>query len=93
MNIGQAIKKCRQLKHLTLDSLANKTGLSKSYLSLVESGKRQPSLDSLKKIAKVQKIPIELLIYLGAESIEIKEMDNALKKEFDRLILELIKNA
>jgi len=91
MNIGHIIKKCRQLRNFTLDTLANKTRLSKSYLSLVESGKRELSLSSLQKISKTLNIPMYLLIYLTAENNEIKEMNESLKVKFDKLILELIK--
>jgi transcriptional regulator with XRE-family HTH domain len=91
MDIGRIIKKCRQLRNLTLDSLANKTGLSKSYLSLVESGKREVSMKSLQKVARVLNIPMYLLIYLAAENNEVKEMSGALKSKFDKLLLGLIK--
>ncbi len=91
MRIGHAIKKCRQLKNITLLSLANKTGLSKSYLSLVESEKRQIPLDTLKKVSEVLNVSIYLLIYLAAEDDEIKEIDKSLKIDLDRLILDLVK--
>jgi transcriptional regulator with XRE-family HTH domain len=92
MKIGSAIKKCRQIRGMTLDSLAKKIGLSKSYLSLVEGEKRDLSLSSLQKVSEALDLPVHLLVYLATSPKEIKEMDARLKSQFDALILELIKN-
>lgn len=93
MKLGSSIKKCRQIKGLTLESLANKTGLSKSYLSLVESDKRGLSIEALTKVSGALAVPMQLIIYLASETNEIEEMDESLKVQFDRLILNLLKNA
>ncbi|HVV67812.1 MAG TPA: helix-turn-helix transcriptional regulator [Gammaproteobacteria bacterium] len=91
MKIGHAIKKCRQLKNISLSLLADETGLSKSYLSLVENEKRQISLESLEKVSSLLDVPLYLLIYLAAEPEEMKEIKGELKTEFDNLLINLIK--
>ena len=45
------IRKERRKRNLTLEQLANDTGLSKSFLSQVERGQAEPSVASLKKLA------------------------------------------
>ncbi|MCP4653224.1 MAG: helix-turn-helix domain-containing protein [Candidatus Omnitrophica bacterium] len=50
-NIGQKIRLLRQKKNLALKDLAEKTGLSSSFLSQLEKGLTLPSVDSLRKIA------------------------------------------
>lgn len=53
------LKEKRQNAGLTQTNLAEQIGISRSQLSLMESGKRKPSYDVLKKIAAVFGEPIE----------------------------------
>ena len=50
MNLGEKLKKIRTEKKFSLQNLAEKTGLSRSFLSQVERNKTSPSLSSLIKI-------------------------------------------
>ena len=50
--LGKGIRKFRQERQLTLEQLSSMTGLSKSFLSQIERGLAEPSITSLKKIAK-----------------------------------------
>ncbi len=52
IDLGRRIRKERQKRQLTLEEFSKKTGLSKSFLSQVERGLTEPSITSLKKIAK-----------------------------------------
>jgi len=49
--IGERIRDVRQARNLTLQALADMTGLSVSMLSLVERGKASPSIGSLIVVA------------------------------------------
>jgi len=49
--VGQRIREERLKRHLTLEQLAERSGLSKSFLSQNDRGLAQPSVSSLKKIA------------------------------------------
>ncbi|MBF0252306.1 MAG: helix-turn-helix transcriptional regulator [Candidatus Omnitrophica bacterium] len=49
--VGVNIKRLREEQGLTLRSLAQRLGLSASFLSQVESGKAAPSLSTLKSIS------------------------------------------
>lgn len=49
--LGETIRTMRQVQGLTLVQLASRTGLSNPFLSQVERGKAQPSMDSLRRIA------------------------------------------
>ena len=60
--IGQRIRLIRQKKRLTLDELAKKTGFAKSYLSQIETLKREPPISTLTKIAFVLGVDIFFLI-------------------------------
>lgn len=49
--IGAEIRRLRRQKELTLDELANKTDLSKGYLSRLERGLKSPPISTLSTIA------------------------------------------
>ncbi len=52
IDLGKKIRNERQERQLTLEKFSQMTGLSKSFLSQVERGITEPSITSLKKIAK-----------------------------------------
>ena len=51
MNVGTAIRERRLARELTLVALAELAGLSQPFLSQVENGRAQPSMESLYRIA------------------------------------------
>ncbi len=51
--IGEKIKNLRESEGLTQEEVAEKVGVSKEFISMVESGKRNPSLEVLSKIASI----------------------------------------
>ncbi|HOJ92361.1 MAG TPA: helix-turn-helix transcriptional regulator [Dictyoglomaceae bacterium] len=61
MNVGNRIRELRKNKNLKLEDLANMTGLSLSYISLVERGLKHPSLKALEKIADAFNVPTSFL--------------------------------
>lgn len=60
--IGIIIKKKRKEKKMTLSELAESTGFSVSYLSLLERGKNNPTVESLNKICFALNIMLSELI-------------------------------
>ena len=50
-NLGRRIKQIRIKKGLTQESLAARSGLTKSYISLLEAGKKIPAISTLSGIA------------------------------------------
>ncbi len=72
MNIGKKIKQLRKEKGLTLQELAQRSGVSPGYISMLERGyKRSPTLDVLRKLAKGLDIRLPELI--GEEMISVSE--------------------
>ena len=53
MEIGQKIKNLRRLKNLTQEELAERTDLSKGYISQIESNKTSPSMETFLNILEV----------------------------------------
>ncbi|WP_376743803.1 helix-turn-helix domain-containing protein [Ensifer canadensis] len=50
--VGNRIRGWRRQRGLTLDVLADTTGISKSYLSKLESGKKAPSIATVMKLSE-----------------------------------------
>jgi transcriptional regulator with XRE-family HTH domain len=68
---GALIREKRRLNSLTLTDLAQKTGLSISFLSQVETGVTNPSVNSLRKIALALGAPLSS--FFEEISIDFKE--------------------
>ena len=68
--IGFRIRELRQLRGLTLQELADVSGLSTSMLSLVERGRASPSIGSLIVIASALGVTMSDLLVNGADSEE-----------------------
>ena len=59
--IGKTIRTARQKRGLTLEELAGKCGRDWSYLSQIERARSVPSIETLKRICEVLKIPMSNL--------------------------------
>jgi len=58
VSLGRRIRHLRREQRMTLQDLADATGLSSSMLSLVERGRTSPSIGSLVVIASAFRVPI-----------------------------------
>lgn len=56
------IRAWREHRQIKMNALAKRIGISASYLSQIENRKRNPTVDTLKAIAKELNIEIEMLI-------------------------------
>jgi len=69
MNIGTAVRQLRKKEKLSQLELAERSGLTQTALSQIESGSRRPNAESLKKITDYFKVP-EIVIYLLATEVQ-----------------------
>lgn len=60
--LGKYIKNARREKKISVKSMSDKTGISKSYLDYIESGAREPQVEMLAKIAVVLQSPLETML-------------------------------
>jgi transcriptional regulator with XRE-family HTH domain len=65
--VGARIKELRRGKHLTLQSVADSTGLSASMVSLVERGKASPSLGALMRICSALDVQMSSLFDFSSD--------------------------
>ena len=55
---GSLLKKARQKRKLTQQALADKVGIRQETIARLETGKRQPSMDLLYRLAKALKVKV-----------------------------------
>ena len=56
------IRAWREHKNIKMNELSKKVGISPAYLCQIENGKRNPTIDTLKAIARELNIDIDMLI-------------------------------
>ena len=64
---GDRIKESRENQGLSKTKLAEKTGLTLSAISQFESGERDPSLESLKKLADALQVSADYIMGIKEE--------------------------
>jgi transcriptional regulator with XRE-family HTH domain len=68
MNYSKALKFARAIAGLQQKELASLAEIDASYISLIEQGKRTPSVRAIHKLSHALKIPAHLLTFLAMES-------------------------
>lgn len=92
MNYGKAIRIARSIADISQGELAERSGLDRSYLSLIESEKRKPTIETLQNVSKALEIPFHLLTLLATEKEDTKRINEeqvlGLAKQLTHLLLE-----
>ncbi|SDM94725.1 Transcriptional regulator, contains XRE-family HTH domain [Fictibacillus solisalsi] len=60
--IGKQIKRMRQKKGWSITKLAERSGVSKGYVSSIENHKTNPSAQMIMKVARALEVPVEKLV-------------------------------
>jgi quercetin dioxygenase-like cupin family protein len=60
--IGKRIKRARLDRKVTLDTMANETGLAKDVIKQIESGTKRPSVGTLLQMSKVLQLDSDFLL-------------------------------
>ncbi len=90
MNLGSAIRFCRQRRDLTQPELAERAGISASYLSVLEKGKRDPSFSMLQKIARGMDVPLSLLVFVATDPSEIQGLPAEVSEKLSAATMNLL---
>lgn len=78
--IGGKIRELRKERKLSIEDLADKSGLHFTYISRIELGKHSPTIEAIEKIANALDVKIGLLF----ESIETT--DEKQRKEIYKIL-------
>ena len=87
--MGEALRLLRIFNGYKSAELAKKLELSQSYVSELENGKKQPTMEVLDKYAKVFEMKKSTLM-LFAESLEGEEIKNDKKQRIARAGMKLL---
>ena len=68
---GKAVRRRRRELDISQEELAERSGLHRTYISSVERGERNPTLESIEQFAKALNIKVsDLFISYGIEAEE-----------------------
>lgn len=67
--IGEQIRQLRVKKCLSLTEFARRAGISKSMISQIESGKTNPSVETVRQLAAALAVPVFTLFLRGNDSL------------------------
>lgn len=76
-NIACNLKRIRKSRNMSLDMLAEETGVSKSMLGQIERGESNPTVSTISKIVEGLKVPFEELIYKREENFMFPTLSEA----------------
>ena len=94
MNLGETIKLLRKRNGLNQSQLAELCDITVTYISLIENGKKEPTLSLLKTIANNLQIPLPILLFSALTEDDIpesrKELFSVIKPSIDSMLQNLI---
>lgn len=79
--LGRRIKEIRKRRRLSQEQLAERAGISSQYVSNIERGKENPTLDLLFSLANALKVPLGEMCDLDPiQDMDQKRMQAALRE-------------
>jgi transcriptional regulator with XRE-family HTH domain len=92
MDYGKALRLARALSGLQQQQLAERAEIDASYISLIEQGKRTPSVKFIHKLSKAIGIPPYLFTFLAMESEDTELLDNAELASIGEVLTKMVLN-
>lgn len=79
--LGKRIKQIRTIRRLSQEGLAEKAGISTQYISNIERGKENPTLDLLFALGDALKVRLaELCDYEGIEKVDRRKLASTIRE-------------
>lgn len=78
-NIAINLKRIRKSKNMSLDMMAEQTGVSKSMLGQIERGESNPTVTTIGKIVEGMRVSFEELIQTPLEQVTMVEKSDLIK--------------
>ena len=92
LTVGGVVRAIRTHRGLTLDELSAETGISISYLSLIERDRREPSLSNLGTLAEAFGLPVGVLLLLGTDTSRLEKSDAEISEQILDVIRKLLQS-
>lgn len=90
MDISKALRDIRQSTSLNQKEFAVRAGLTQTYVSLIENGKKIPSFEVVGKYQKLSKTPLGILFWKAITEKDIQKGKLKIYRELKPLIDNLI---
>lgn len=91
--IGKRIKVLRMDRRLTQRDMEEATGVSRSHISKIESGKvANPGLDTLEKIARALKVSVSFLFHFDERTLKRRVQAMERRKKEHKREMELLES-
>jgi len=87
--LNKALRLMRIFHDLSQKDLAEKLDISKSYLSEIESGKKQPTLDLLNRYSNIFDIPLSSILFFS-ENLESDVKTDKLKNFISSKVIAIL---
>lgn len=75
--LGEALRLIRVFHDIKQSDAANKLGVSKSYLSEIEKGRKEPTLDLVKKYEAAFDIPASSILFFSENMGKLGSYEHA----------------
>ena len=72
---GQVIRELRVRRGISQEALSGFAGIARSHLTMIESGAKNPNVDTLWRIAEALDMPLSALIRRVEERLEAERED------------------
>lgn len=89
MDFGKALRTVRARKGLSQKDVAELASLNQSYVSLIESGRRKPTLSMAEDLARALGIPVYLFMLLGSDADDLRGLEPEQAAVLGRQILDV----
>lgn len=84
--IGRALKIIRKFNHIKQKEFAASTGLSPSYISEIENGIKEPTLDVIQRYSEEFDIPMSSILFFSEELKNKKISEKLRLKSADKIL-------
>jgi transcriptional regulator with XRE-family HTH domain len=92
-SVASRIRETRESRGLTQASLAAQLGVTRSQVTLWETGGRNPSPNSLKELAQALQVDLEWLVKGKGSSRPIRQLKEGLDPELLQLVVDAVLSA
>lgn len=93
MNIGQALLKARKDNGFRQKQVCNKVGISQTYLSQIETGRKIPSIDVINVLTEEYGLPFPIMMWNTLTEKDVRKAKlyifRKLKPTIDNLIADI----
>lgn len=86
-SLGRTVRRLRKEAGLTQHELASRIGITKSFLSRIENDRRNPSLDTLRRVASALSVWPGLLLGAFVQT----EMPEEVRETFEAYLDEIVR--